>query len=99
MNPDLTKALGEIERGAEQQLRVQRAQFKQMQREMGNKQVIVGHIEKQEEPEVEEVTPGTHTKQDKVTDTTRVEKVAEQDDTTTTEKDNPTGVPQKRKTQ
>ena len=69
-----------------------------MQREMGNKQVIIGHIEKQEEPEIEEVTPGTHMKQEKVTEPMQAEKVAEQDDTTTTEEDNPTGVPRKCKT-
>ena len=70
-----------------------------MQCKMDNKQVIVGHIEKQEEPEIKEVTPETHAKQEKVTEPTQAEKVAEQDDTTTTEEDNPTGVPWKHKTQ
>ena len=70
-----------------------------MQCEMDNKQVIVGHIEKQEEPEIKEVTPETHAKQEKVMEPMQAEKVADQDDTTTMEEDNPTGVPRKRKTQ
>ena len=69
-----------------------------MQRKMGNKQVIVGHIQKQEEPEVEEVMMETHMKEEKVIEPTQAEKVTEQDDTTT-EEENPTGVPQKCKMQ
>ena len=69
-----------------------------MQREMGNKQVIIGHIEKQEEPEVEEVVTETHTKEEEVTEPTQAEKVTEPDDTTT-EEENPTGVPRKHKMQ
>ena len=69
-----------------------------MQHEMGNKQVIVGHIEKQEEPEIKEVTEEAQMKKEKVTETTQAEKVAEQDNTTTEEK-NPLGVPLKRKMQ
>ena len=65
MNPDLAKAIGEIERGAERQLRARRAEFEQMQSEMGNKQVIIGHIEKQEEQEIEEVTEEAQTKKEK----------------------------------
>ena len=99
MNLDLAKVLGEIERGAEQGLQAQQAEFEQMQHEMGNKQVIVGHIEKQEEPEIEEVTPGTHAKQEKAMEPTQAKKAAEQDDTTTTEEDNPMGVPRKYKIQ
>ena len=64
MNTDLAKALDKIERGAEQRLWARRAEFEQMQCEMGNKQVIIGRIKKQEEPEIEEVTPGTHAKQE-----------------------------------
>ena len=47
---------------------------------MGDKQVIVSHIEKKEEPQEEEVTEGAQT-----------EKMAEQVDTTTKE-ENPSGV-------
>ena len=90
MNPDLVKALGKIERGAEWRLWERRAEFEQMQCDMGNKQVIVGHIEKQEEPEIEEVMVEPHAKKEKVTETTQAEKAAEQDDTTT-EEENPRG--------
>ena len=69
-----------------------------MQCEIGNKQVINGHMEKQEELEIEEVMPETHTKQEKVTESTQAEKAVEQDDTTTEEK-NPTGAPRKHKMQ
>ena len=65
---------------------------------MGNKQVIIGHIEKQEELEIEEVTEDAQAKKEKVTETVQVEKAAEQDDTTT-EEENPLGAPQRRKTQ
>ena len=81
-----------------QRLRARRAEFKQMQCEMGNKQGIVGHIEKQEEPDVEEVMMETHMKEEKVTEPTQAEKVTEQDDATT-EEENPTGMPWKRKMQ
>ena len=54
---------------------------------MGDKQVIVCHIEKKEEPQEEEVMEGTQT-----------EKMAEQDDTTT-EEENPSGAPWRHKTQ
>ena len=57
---------------------------------MGNKQVIIGHIKKQEEPEIEEVTEDVQAKKEKVTETVQVEKAAEQDDTTM-EEENPRG--------
>ena len=44
--------------------------------------MIVGHIEKKEEPQEEEVTEGI-----------QMEKTVEQDDTTTTKEENPLGVP------
>ena len=55
MNPDLAKALGEIERGAERRLQVKRMEFERLQQELGEGQKIVGHVEKVEEPEAEEV--------------------------------------------
>ena len=69
-----------------------------MQKEMGNKQVIVGHIKKQEEPEIAEVMEDVQAKKEKVTEVVQGEKVAEQDDTTT-EEENPSGAPRKQKTQ
>ena len=82
MNPDLAKALGEIEKGAERPLWARRAEFKGLQQEMGEKQVIVGHIEKKEEPQEEEATEGI-----------QAEKMVRQDDTTTTKEENLPGVP------
>ena len=67
MNPDLAKALGEIEKGAERHLQARRAEFECLQQEMGNKQKIVGHIEKKEEPEEEQ----------EVTEEVQMEKVAD----------------------
>ena len=55
MNPDLAKALGEIEKGAERRLQVKRAEFEKFQQELGERQKIVGHVEKIEEPGEEEV--------------------------------------------
>ena len=88
MNLDLAKALGEIEKGAEQRLRVRRVEFEQLQQEMGEKQVIVGHIKKKEELQEEEAMEGV-----------QAEKTVEQDDTTATEEENPWGVPRRHKTQ
>ena len=56
MNPDLAKALGEIERGAERHLQARRAEFERLQQELGERQKIVSHIEKIEEPRAEEVS-------------------------------------------
>ena len=46
MNADLAKALGEIERGAERRLQARRAEFERLQQELGERQKIVGHVEK-----------------------------------------------------
>ena len=84
MNPDLVKALGEIERGAEQCLQARQVEFQQMQKEIGNKQVIVGHIDKQEEPDIEvmenmqaekgKVMADIQVEKEKVTEDVQVEK-------------------------
>ena len=55
MNPDLAKALGEIERGAERRLQAKRVEFERLQQELGEGQKIVGHVGKIEEPGAEEV--------------------------------------------
>ena len=55
MNPDLAKALGEIERGVEKRLRAKRAEFEKLQQELGEGQKIVGHVEKVEEAEAREI--------------------------------------------
>ena len=49
-------------------MQARQAEFEQMQKEMGNKQVIIGHIEKQEEPEVEEVMEDMQAEKEKVTE-------------------------------
>ena len=54
MNPDLAKALGEIERGAERRLQAKRVEFERLQQELGEGQKIVSHVEKIEEPGAEE---------------------------------------------
>ena len=98
MKLDLAKALGEIEKGAERHLQVRQAEFEKLQKEMGNKQVIVGHIEKIEEPEEEEVMEDKQVEEEEVMEDVQVEKTAtvqvrkatEQDDTTTKE-ENPLG--------
>ena len=54
MNPDLAKALGEIEKGAERCLQAKRVEFEKLQQELGERQKIVGHVEKKEEPGEEE---------------------------------------------
>ena len=84
MNPALAEALDEIEKGAERRLRARRAEFQQLQQELGEDQKIVGHIEKKEEPE-EDVTEIIPTAKDT-------------DDTTTEEENLPAG-PRKRVTQ
>ena len=55
MNPDLAKALGEIERGAERHLQAKRVEFERLQQELGEGQNIISHVEKIEEPGIEEV--------------------------------------------
>ena len=55
MDPDLAKALGEIERGVERWLQAKRVEFKRLQQELGEGRKIVRHVEKVEEPEAEEV--------------------------------------------
>ena len=55
MNPDLAKALGEIERGVEKRLQAKKAEFKKLQQELGEGQKIVGHVEKVEEAEAPEI--------------------------------------------
>ena len=55
MNPDLAKALGKIEKGAERRLQAKRAEFEKLQQELGERQKIVSHMEKIEEPGEEEV--------------------------------------------
>ena len=62
MNPDLAKALGEIERGVERHLQAKRMEFERLQQELGEGQKIVGHVEKVEEPEAEK-QQSRHTKQ------------------------------------
>ena len=80
MNPDLAKALGEIEKGAEQRLQERRMEFKKLQQQMGTEQRIMEHTEKKEEPADDEPV-GQQTKP-----------MEEQDDTTTTEEEGvPTG--------
>ena len=82
MNPDLAKAWDEIEQGADRQLKARRAEFAQLQKQMGDKQQIVSHIEKKEEPEqVEQL------------EDVQAEKVTEQEDTTTTEDEGPSAGP------
>ena len=66
---------------------------------MGNKQAAAARTEETEYPEIEEVTPETHTKQSESTKTTGAKKATEQDDTTTTEEDNSAGPQRRRKTQ
>ena len=50
------------------------SQIEQMQKEMGNKQVIIGHIEKQEELELEEVTEDVQAEKGKVMAKVQAEK-------------------------
>ena len=84
MNLDLAKAWDEIEQGAKRQLKARRAEFKQLQKQMGDKQQIVSHIEKKEEPEqVEQL------------EDVQAEKVTGQEDTTTTEGEGPSAGPRK----
>ena len=92
MDPELAKALGEIERGAERRLRARRQQLDQIQQEMGSKQAAVARAEETEEPDIQEVNPEAQTED--VRDT-GAKTATEQDDTTATEEDNP-GVPQPR---
>ena len=61
MNLDLAKALGKIEKGAERRLQAKRAEFEKLQQELGERQKIVGHIEKKEEPGEEEAMEDTET--------------------------------------
>ena len=86
MNPELAKALGEIERGAERCLREKQEKIERMQEDMGNKQVVIGHIEKKEEPEVEEIAESVPAKK------------AEEQDDTTMEEEQPTGPPRRHTT-
>ena len=84
MNLALAEALDEIEKGAERWLRARRAEFQQLQQELGEDQKIVGHIEKKEEPDE---------------DVTEIIPTAKDTDDTTTEEENLLAGPRKRVTQ
>ena len=96
MNPDLEKALGEIERGAERRLRARQKQLAQIQQEMTSKQAAATHAEETEEPDIEEVNPEAQSGGVKEAG---AKKATEQVDTTVTEEDNPEVPPPRRKTQ
>ena len=96
MDPELAKALGEIERGAERRLRARRQQLDQIRQGIGSKQAAVARAEETEEPEVQEVNPEVQSEDVK---DTGAKTVTEQDERTAMEEDTP-GVPQpRRKTQ
>ena len=96
MDPELAKALGEIERGAERRLQARRQLLHKMRQEMGSKQAAVARAEEAEEQDIQEVNPEAQSED--VRDT-GAKTATEQDEGTAMEEDTP-GVPRpRRKTQ
>ena len=96
MDPELAKALGEIERGAERRLQARRQQLDKLRQKMGSKQAAVARAEEAEEPDIQEVNPEAQSED--VRDT-GAKTAKEQEERTAIEEDTP-GVPRpRRKTQ